>query len=493
MNILLTSVGRRSYLVNYFKEALAGSGTVHAANSSALSPAFPAADASVVTPLIYDDDYIPFLLAYCNKHKINAIISLFDVDLPVLSKNKKRFEEAGVTLVVSDPEVIDICNDKWKTYCFLTDNGFRVPKTFLDLNDAIDSVSGKKITYPLMVKPRWGMGSIAVYEADNELELKVFHEKAKRNILKSYLKYESTASIENSVLIQEKLAGQEYGLDIINDLTGCYQTTVCKMKYAMRSGETDCAVTTDNSLLKETGAKLSNCVHHIGNLDVDVFLSDNKPYILEMNARFGGGYPFSHMAGINLPKAIIEWLQGKKAANACLQERVNIMSQKDIHITRLHLTPEIKIVPEKNSQKIYEALTMLEDQLDPSLKERGVNIEAYADKLGRFGKTWLIIDKKQTICGMLSAYMNDMESCMAYLSFLAVKPEYRGLHLAEQLLNTAEEEAKVIGMKKFRLEVRRQNNTAIGFYSYLGYNITDNASDDSCYMEKIFFCYTEEL
>ena len=54
MNILFTSVGRRSYLVQYFKGVLGDSGEVHVANSSPVSPAFLVADKSVVTPLIYD-------------------------------------------------------------------------------------------------------------------------------------------------------------------------------------------------------------------------------------------------------------------------------------------------------------------------------------------------------------------------------------------------------------------------------------------------------
>lgn len=65
LNILLTSSGRRSYLVNYFKEALNRQGLVHAANSTDISPAFHAADRTVVTPLIYDENYIPFLVSYC--------------------------------------------------------------------------------------------------------------------------------------------------------------------------------------------------------------------------------------------------------------------------------------------------------------------------------------------------------------------------------------------------------------------------------------------
>lgn len=67
------------------------------------------------------------------------------------------------------------------------------------------------------------------------------------------MKYESASSIDNSVLIQENLTGNEYGLDVINDLESNYINTVVKRKYAMRSGETDCAVTEDNSIMKELG------------------------------------------------------------------------------------------------------------------------------------------------------------------------------------------------------------------------------------------------
>ena len=62
LNILFTSVGRRSYLVKYFKDALANRGLIHVANSSEISPAFLVADKHVITPLIYDKGYIPFFI-----------------------------------------------------------------------------------------------------------------------------------------------------------------------------------------------------------------------------------------------------------------------------------------------------------------------------------------------------------------------------------------------------------------------------------------------
>lgn len=46
-------------------------------------------------------------------------------------------------------------------------------------------------------------------------------------------------------------------------------------------------------------------------MDADVFWDGYNATILEMNARLGGGYPFSHIAGANLPKAYIDWTRGK--------------------------------------------------------------------------------------------------------------------------------------------------------------------------------------
>lgn len=335
MNILLTSVGRRSYLVEYFKEALNGDGEVHVMNSSEQSPAFLVADKASVSPLIYDENYIPFLLDYCKQNQIDAVISLFDIDLPILAKNKDKFEQAGVRVIVSNYEFVEVCNDKWKTYNFLMGNGFNAPKTYIKIEDALEDIEKGILEYPVIVKPRWGMGSIAVFEAENEDELKLFYKKTKKNIMKSYLKYESQEDIEKGIVIQEKLDGQEYGIDIINDLEGNYVSTSVKIKYAMRSGETDCAMTVKDKAIEELAEKLAQKSKHIGNLDVDVFKEGNKNYILEMNARFGGGYPFSHIAGVNLPGAIVNWLNNKPVEKEMLTPKSGIIMQKDIRLVVL--------------------------------------------------------------------------------------------------------------------------------------------------------------
>lgn len=332
MNILLTSVGRRGYLVEYFKEALNGSGKVHVSNSDSISPAFKYADKHVVTPLIYDKGYIDFLLEYCIKNKIKLVISLFDIDLYVLAVNKKRFEEKGISIVVSDSDFIKVCNDKWLTYNYLINNNISTPRTFLSVEKAVRKIEKGELKYPLIVKPRWGMGSLEIYTADNRDELLLFYEKIKRNIKKSYLKYESYEDINNSVIIQEKIIGQEFGADIINDLKGEYKNSIIRKKIAMRAGETDIAEIIENEVIKDITKKIAVCSKHIGNLDVDILCEGNMYYVLEMNARFGGGYPFSHLAGVNLPLAIINWIQGIEFDNEILQAIPGMKGQKDIRI-----------------------------------------------------------------------------------------------------------------------------------------------------------------
>ena len=223
----------------------------------------------------------------------------------------------------------------FKTYKFLKENNISTPKTFLSYEECFEALKSKEIKFPLIIKPRWGMGSIGVYSAENISELKILIAKIKREIEQTYLRYESQKDFLNSVIIQEKLNGQEYGLDVINDLRGQYKTTICKMKCEMRSGETDCGIVVSDKELKALGEHLSRLLMHCANLDVDLFKTGDKIYVLEMNARFGGGYPFSHMAGVNLPKAIISWLLGESEARGCLQEKTGVKSRKDIHMVKL--------------------------------------------------------------------------------------------------------------------------------------------------------------
>ncbi len=74
--------------------------------------------------------------------------------------------------------------------------------------------------------------------------------------------------------------------------------------------------------------KLAGNLKLIGNLDCDLIVENEDIYLLEMNPRFGGGYPFMHFAGANLPLAITEWLKGNKTPAGCFEYLDRCISAK---------------------------------------------------------------------------------------------------------------------------------------------------------------------
>lgn len=310
-NILFTCAGRRNYLINYFKEALKGNGKIIAADEQLLAPAMIDADIAIKLPSIYASNYIQEIINIVKNNAITAIISLNDLELPILSKNKNIIEQHGVKVIVSNSEVISIGFDKWKTYNFIKDLGLNTPKTYINLDNAIEDIENGTLNFPLVLKPRWGSGSIGVDFPESIKELKLSYKLQKLKLKKTILNKANKEDYKNNILIQEKLNGKEYGMDIVNDFNGNYFGAFVKEKLAMRSGETDKAKSIIDERFNKLAKKISQNLKHIGNIDSDVFVVNNKLYLLEINPRFGGGYPFSHEAGINLAAIYIEWLKGK--------------------------------------------------------------------------------------------------------------------------------------------------------------------------------------
>ena len=221
-----------------------------------------------------------------------------------------RFEAIGVKAVVSDPKVIDIAFDKYKTAQWVESRGLTAPKTYVRLEDCKKALAAGEIDFPLFMKPRWGSGSIGLESIADMEELDIYYGLLMKKIKKTIL---ATASVgDEYIMIQEKLTGSEFGLDIMNDLDGKNIGVSVKQKLAMRAGETDKAVTVDLPEVREMGRKIGEALEHIGNLDVDIMQRVDGAYcVLELNPRFGGGFPFSYEAGVNFPKALIQMIKGE--------------------------------------------------------------------------------------------------------------------------------------------------------------------------------------
>ncbi len=338
MNILFTCAGRRNYLINYFKEALQGKGLILAADSQLSAPALVDADVAIHLPSIYSEGYIESLKELIPAHDIDAIISLNDLELPILSEYKEELEKLGTKILVSSPRIVDIAFDKWKTYKFFKRIGVGTPQTFKSLENAQKAIIDGTLDYPLVVKPRWGSASIAVEIVENGEELKLAYQLQRIKIQKSILKKASSHDIEKSILIQEKIDGQEYGIDILNDLEGKHYGSFIRKKLGMRSGETDKAISVIDQNYCDIARTIAEHTGHIGNMDCDFFVRDGKVYYLEMNPRFGGGYPFSHEAGINTPAIYISWLKGETSVDRHNNYREGLMFSKCDRLMPIKIT-----------------------------------------------------------------------------------------------------------------------------------------------------------
>lgn len=291
VNILFCSVGRRGYIIDYFRKHLPANSLLIGTSDRndrqrEFTSGFLHCDKSYIVPSIKEEQaYVAKLLDICKKEKVKMLLSFYDYDAYILSKHLSAFSQIGVKAVISSLDVNTICFDKVETFKFLKKSGFKTPWTLTP-----DVLLETDIpAYPVIVKPRFGFGSNAISVAHNREEVDFF--------LKYYANEE--------MIIQEFLGGDEYSFDILNDFNGQVVTAVVKKKMKMRSGETDQGYAIKDQTLLDCAMTLGKKLGHTGPLDVDFFIKEGEPYILELNPRFGGGYPISYLAGVDFPEVLI--------------------------------------------------------------------------------------------------------------------------------------------------------------------------------------------
>lgn len=309
-NLLFTCAGKRNYLLRYFKEVLKDRGKIIAVDSHKYAAASVDADIFIQVPNIYDDDYISVLEKIIVDYNISALISLNDLELSILSKHKDFLEKNGTKVLVSNNNVINKTFDKWETHKLIKKLGLNSPKTYINFNDALKDIKKNILHFPIILKPRFGSGSIGVEICKDLDELNLVYKLQNKRLKESKLDIYNNFEIENFILIQEKLFGKEFGFDIVNNFEGKYFGTFLREKLAMRYGETDKARSAKDEFFNSLTIKISNYLGHIGCMDGDAFLVDEKWFFLEFNPRFGGGYPFSHEAGSNIAAVYVDWIIG---------------------------------------------------------------------------------------------------------------------------------------------------------------------------------------
>ncbi|PID23866.1 ATP-grasp domain-containing protein [Sporosarcina sp. P7] len=293
-NILILSCGTRNKIVQYFKKELDGKGLVVATDCSDLAPALYDADKYFIVPRMEDEGYLDVILSICKKNNIKAVLSLIDPELSLLAEHKQAFISIGTIPIVSDPDVVNLCLDKYKMFEFLVQNGFQTVKSYIDKEQFYMDVEAGIINYPVFVKPVKGSASINISKVMSKEEVELLFSKF------------------DNLMIQKFMDGIEYGTDVYIDMISGEPVAIfIKEKIKMRAGETDKSVSIKDDKLVGLIKRFVKKAGLKGVIDIDIFKVDGKFYFSEVNPRFGGGYPHAYESGINIPNMIISNLQGE--------------------------------------------------------------------------------------------------------------------------------------------------------------------------------------
>lgn len=300
LNILFTCIGRRVSLLNSFRRAakqLKINASFFGTDTTELSPALQLCDKQFLVKPTIHAGYIKQLLSIVKTNNVKLLVPTVDLDLKLLARNKPKFEAMNCSVLVSAPEVIDICQDKRKTYKFLLKNNFDTPAT-VNIRNAIKDLKNSKseIRFPLFLKPWDGYASRGNAIVNNRKEL-LFYSKR----------------IPNAIC-QEFIKGTEYTCDVYVDFDMKVRCVVPRKRIEVRTGEVSKGQVVKNSHIMKQATKL---VEKLGAgpgvITLQLSLTkDNCIKFIEINPRFGGGAPLSIKAGANFPKWILQELTGKK-------------------------------------------------------------------------------------------------------------------------------------------------------------------------------------
>ncbi len=280
--VLLTGVGKRYDVVTAFAEQA----FTIAADPSPLAPARYAADLAVAPPPIDDAAYVPFLREVCERHGVQAVVPLTDLDIEVLARS-------GLPAFVPAPEVCRATYDKYEAHLRLGGHGLPSPPTCLP--------GEEPESFPVLVKPRRGSGARSLHPAADREEAEFF------------VRY-----VPEPVMVQRLMRGPEYSIDILCDLDGRCLNAIPRTMIESRGGESIKGTTLRDDELIELGRAVGEALPVRGPCTVQAFRDPELGLaVTDVNPRFGGAFcapMYAARPGRTYPELILRIATGAPVA-----------------------------------------------------------------------------------------------------------------------------------------------------------------------------------
>jgi len=282
--------------MNCFRESLSElgiSGRIIAVDATPYSAAVQLADDFYLVPRCTDASFIPEVQQICEQEEVRLVVPTIDTELPAYAAARDCFRKQGTEIAISSPETVRICYNKILTHQWLSGQGVPVP---LQAAPEIVLRAHGDWSLPLIIKPIDGSGSLGV------------------RVVTSFSELDAVVPQPNGVIVQACIEGAEPTINVFVDRRGRCLCAVPHLRIEVRAGEVSKGVTVKSPQMMELANTIVESLPGAyGALNVQCFLTpagDLK--VIEVNARFGGGYPLAHRAGAPIAKWLIEGALGRE-------------------------------------------------------------------------------------------------------------------------------------------------------------------------------------
>ena len=271
-------------------------------NPETVSTDYDVADKLYFEPLTYED-----VLNVAELEKPDGVIIQFGGQTPL--KLALALEKAGVPIWGTAPDSIDLAEDRDRFGALLDSLDIPHPQygTATSIDEALEV--GKRIGFPLVVRPSYVLGGRAmeiVYDIES---------------LKHYMQHAVTASEEHPVLLDRFLEdAYEFDVDAISDGR---QTRICGImqhieEAGVHSGDSMAVLPPfllsldQHEDIKEYTSLLARELKVKGLLNIQFAIMFDTLYVIEVNPRASRTVPFvSKATGVPIAKMAVEVMAGR--------------------------------------------------------------------------------------------------------------------------------------------------------------------------------------
>lgn len=244
-------------------------------------------------PDIYKDpskeiEWLEKIIEVLANGRIDFLFIGVDFELSLFAKHKDYIEaKTNTKIVISSESVIEIGNDKYKTYEFLKENGFYYPATI-----KYEGIVPKDIIYPVIVKPAVGARSRGVYIVSSHSDL-----------------VEKSVTIENPI-IQELVGNDEneYTCGVLM-LDNKFISSIV-LRRTLKEGNTSKSYYSKDypEIIDQYIKQIAEKLNPFGSCNLQLRLDiDGIPKLFEINPRHSGTTYMRTLFGYNEIEMILDY------------------------------------------------------------------------------------------------------------------------------------------------------------------------------------------